>query len=60
MSNDTITKIKLSHDQMNILLVGVEFGYKQCEKGANLQATFGIAYEHFEVVKPQAHPTPRA
>lgn len=58
MSNDTITKINLS--QMNILLVGIEFGYKQCEKGANLLATFESAYEHFEVVEPQAQPTPRA
>lgn len=45
-------KIKLTQAQMNIMLVAVEHGYKQCEKGMNLQAAMASVFDLYEVTKP--------
>lgn len=52
-------KIKLTNAQMNVMLVAVEHGYKQCEKGANLEAALASVYDLYEVGKPPGtHPNP--
>lgn len=42
-------KIALTSDQMNVMLVAVEHGFKQCEKGNNLQAALASVYDLYEV-----------
>lgn len=49
-----LERTKLNLSQMNDILLGIEYGYKQCEKGHNLQAALASAFELFEVVKPAA------
>jgi hypothetical protein len=45
-------KIKLTQSQMNVMLVAVEHGYKQCEKGNNIQAALASVFDLYEVVRP--------
>lgn len=45
-------RIKISQSQMNVMLLAVEHGYKQCEKGHNLQAAMASVFELYEVAKP--------
>lgn len=45
-------RIKLTQGQMNIMLVAVEHGYRQCEKGANLGTALASVYDLYEVAKP--------
>lgn len=47
-------RIKITLSQMNILLVGVEYGFRQCEKNKNLEAALAGVYELYEVVRPDA------
>lgn len=42
-------KIKLTNSQMNLMLVAVEHGFQQCEKGNNLEAAFMSVYDLYEV-----------
>lgn len=52
-------KIRLTNAQMNVMLVAVEHGFKQCEKGVNLQAALASVYDLYEVGKPLGtHPDP--
>lgn len=52
-------KIMLNNAQMNLMLVAVEHGYKQCEKGVNLKAALASVYDMYEVAKPfGTHPDP--
>lgn len=44
-----MSKIRLTNAQMNVMLVAVEHGYKQCEKGANLQTALGSVHDMYEV-----------
>lgn len=46
-------KIALTQDKMNVMLLAVEHGYKQCEKGHNLQAALASVFEIYEVKKPK-------
>lgn len=45
-------RVKISQSQMNVMLLAVEHGYKQCEKGHNLQAAMASVFELYEVAKP--------
>jgi hypothetical protein len=45
-------RIKLTQSQMNVMLLAVEHGYRQCEKGHNLQAALASVFELYEVMKP--------
>lgn len=47
-------KVKVPLTQMNLILVAVEYGFKQCERGKNLDAAFLSVYDLFEVEKPLA------
>jgi hypothetical protein len=44
----TLPKVKVSASKMADMLVAAEFGYKQCEKGANLSAALGALMAMFE------------
>lgn len=46
-------KIALTQSQMNVMLLAVEHGYKQCEKGHNLQAALASVFDLYEVKKPE-------
>lgn len=45
--------IKITQAEMNAMLIGVEHGIRQHEKGQNLQAALTSVYEQFEVEKPR-------
>lgn len=45
-------KIALTQSQMNVMLVAVEHGFKQCEKGNNLQAALASVFDLYEVKTP--------
>lgn len=45
--------IKITQSEMNAMLVGVEHGVRECEKGQNLQAAMASIFKNFEVEKPQ-------
>lgn len=47
-------KIKLTQSQMNIMLLAVEHGFKQHEKGNNLEAALMSIYDLYEVEKPKS------
>ncbi len=44
-------KIKISLGQMNLMLMAVEHGFKQHEKGKNLDAAWASLYDMYEVAK---------
>jgi len=46
-------KIALTQSQMNLMLVAVEHGFKQCEKGFNLEAALMSVFDLYEVKKPE-------
>lgn len=46
-------KTKVTLGMMNLALVAIEHGYKQCERGNNLEAALLSAYDLFEIEKPQ-------
>src|SRR5690348_121297 len=41
-------KIALTQSQMNLMLVAVEHGFKQCEKGLNLEAALVSVFDLYE------------
>jgi hypothetical protein len=41
--------IKVTQAEMNSILVGVEHGFKEAEKGKNLQAAMASVFDHFEL-----------
>jgi len=43
-------RIKISHQQMNVILMAVEHGFRQAEKGKNLQEALASVFKLFEVV----------
>ena len=45
-------KMKISHQQMNLILMAVEHGVRQCEKGNNLQAALASVFDLYEVEHP--------
>lgn len=45
-------RLKISQQQMNLILMAVEHGVRQCEKGRNLQAALASVFELYEVVPP--------
>lgn len=47
-------RIKITFSQMNVLLMGVEYGFKAHERGNNLERTMAGVYEIYEVAKPEA------
>lgn len=47
-------KISVSQSQMNLILLGVEYGVRSAEKGNNLQAAMAGVFDNFLVEKPAA------
>lgn len=48
-----LEKIKLTQGQMNVMLLAVEHGYKQHEKGASLEAALASVFELYDVQKSE-------
>lgn len=48
-------KIKISQAQMNTFLVAVEHGFREHERGKNLQGALASVFELYEVAKPAEH-----
>lgn len=46
-------KIQVTQQQMNLILMAVEYGYKQAEKGNNLEAAWRSIFDLYEVKKPE-------
>lgn len=42
-------KIKISLSQMNVMLLAVEHGYKECEKGHSLEKAMVTIFDIYEV-----------
>jgi hypothetical protein len=51
-------RISLTQSQMNVMLVAVEHGYKQREKGASLEAALASVFDLYEVRRPTAPDNP--
>lgn len=47
-------RAKVTQSQMNLILMAVEYGVRQCEKGKNLQAALEGVFELYEVAAPEA------
>jgi hypothetical protein len=47
-------KIRVTLGQMNMLLVAVEHGFREHERGKNLQGALASVYDLYEVAKPEA------
>lgn len=47
-------KIAITQGQMNLVLMAVEHGFKQREKGNNLEAALASVFELYEVKRPDA------
>jgi len=56
MTNDTKPVIVRSVE-LDAILAAVEFGYRQCEKGHNLQTTLEMAMEYHYHIKPNRENT---
>ncbi len=50
-------KMKVTNQQMNLILMAVEHGVRQAEKGNNLQAALASVFDLFEVDLGR-HPDP--
>jgi len=46
-----MARLKVTQDQMNGMLMSVEYGFRQCEKGKNLEATLASVFDIYEVKK---------
>lgn len=56
-------KIAITQGQMNLVLMAVEHGFRQCEKGNNLEAARASVFELYEVKSTRLtadHPMARA
>ncbi len=45
----TDQRICVSHGQMNIILMAVEHGFRQCERGANLETALKSVFDLYEI-----------
>ncbi len=45
-------KIKVTLSQMNLLLAAVEHGFRENERGKNLQGALASVFDMYEVTKP--------
>ena len=45
------TRMGVTREEMNLLLVAAEFGFRECEKGRNLQRALENISAMFEVTK---------
>ena len=46
-------KIALTQNQMNVMLVAVEHGFRAREKGQSLEAAMASVFDIYEVKKPE-------
>lgn len=56
-------KIKITHAQMNLILMAVEHGFRQHERGNNLQGALAIILDLYEIAGTQLtaeHPLAQA
>jgi hypothetical protein len=46
-----VAKMKISHQQMNLILMAVEHGFREGERGKNLQGALASVFELYEVAE---------
>lgn len=46
-------RVRISEGQMRLILFAVEHGYRQCEKGQNLQAALASVHAMYRVEESQ-------
>lgn len=48
-------RVRISEGQMRLILFAVEHGYRQCEKGSNLEAAIASVHSMYRVAEQAPH-----